>query len=121
MQFPSEGKEFSWCGGSTADFEVEPPHPSTSVEQLPELFADLQPAVSVQEALSDLPSLEPGEDGSSLDYEAPPNSVYQALMRGLLGPDEYLKMISDGERLWTIDLKTKKSRYDSPSRLQSRS
>lgn len=47
-------------------------------------------AITAEEALGDLPSLVPGEDGTHLDYAGPPSSRYQALMRGLISPDDFL-------------------------------
>lgn len=47
--------------------------------------------VSVGEALSDLPPLAAGEDASMMDYVKEPTSAYQRLMRGEIGPDEYIK------------------------------
>jgi DNA (cytosine-5)-methyltransferase 1 len=52
-------------------------------------------AVSVGEALSDLPVLMPGEDGSALPYRCEPCNPYQAFMRGALTPDEYLNGLVD--------------------------
>ncbi|XAZ23411.1 DNA (cytosine-5-)-methyltransferase [Sinorhizobium sp. B11] len=49
----------------------------------------LPPPPTVVDAISDLPPLEPGTDGSSLDYFTPPNSPFQQLMRGVISPDEY--------------------------------
>jgi DNA (cytosine-5)-methyltransferase 1 len=50
----------------------------------------LPPATSVLDALSDLPAIASGEDGSCLDYKSPPKSEYQQLMRGLVSPDTFL-------------------------------
>jgi hypothetical protein len=41
------------------------------------LFGSLPPAVTVREALDDLPPLEPGEDGSAKEYLAEPQNPYQ--------------------------------------------
>lgn len=51
----------------------------------------LSPAVSVYEALSDLPPLEAGQDGENLDYVIPPVTGYQCLMRNTIAPSQYLK------------------------------
>jgi len=56
--------------------------------------ASLAPAITVGEALSDLPPLSPGEDGSSKDYLCKPKNPYQRLMRSYITPEEYLAKLS---------------------------
>lgn len=51
--------------------------------------------VSVFEALSDLPPLEAGEDGSALDYVSAPTTYYQKLMRGQLPVPDYVAQLSE--------------------------
>ncbi|MGA9381925.1 MAG: DNA (cytosine-5-)-methyltransferase, partial [Phormidium sp.] len=51
----------------------------------------LLPAVTVYEALNDLPPLEAGQDGENLDYVMPPVTEYQCLMRNTIAPSQYLK------------------------------
>lgn len=51
---------------------------------------DAIPAVTVNEAIGDLPRLTAGEDGSGLRYASDPASPYQALMRGEITPASYL-------------------------------
>jgi DNA (cytosine-5)-methyltransferase 1 len=51
---------------------------------------DAVPAVTVEEAICDLPRLTAGEDGSNLCYAREAASSYQALMRGELTPTNYL-------------------------------
>lgn len=70
---------------------------STSPEQA-SLFCLAQRSISVEEALDDLPALKPGEDGSQKSYRSSPKTPYQALMRGLISPDEYLRMVTAGVR-----------------------
>lgn len=70
---------------------------STSPDAL-SLFQSVQPSISVDEALGDLPPLGPGENGSNKGYISSPKTPYQALMRGRLSPDEYLSMVSAGVR-----------------------
>jgi DNA (cytosine-5)-methyltransferase 1 len=55
------------------------------------LFGELSPAVTVSEALCDLPPLGNGEDGQHLDYLFEPANDYQKLMRGATTPFAYLK------------------------------
>ena len=65
--------------------------------QLPEesknnkdLFTEYPKSISVSEALSDLPELTPGQDGSSFSYKSNPKSLFQKLMRGKITPQSYL-------------------------------
>ena len=51
----------------------------------------LSPAISVQEAIGDLPVLKAGADGSLSPYQAAPQSNYQALMRGQITPFDFLR------------------------------
>lgn len=69
-----------------------PSHPErlTSVDARGDLFGGTRPAISVEEALGDLPPLRQGEDGSGLDYVSEPLTPYQALMRGFITPEDYL-------------------------------
>ncbi len=66
------------------------PAPVTAFVAAGSLLGPLAPAVSVAEALSDLPSLEPGEDGSYKDYLCPPSTAYQQFVRGHLTARAYL-------------------------------
>ncbi len=71
------------------------PAPVTRLpEDQPTLFGNLPPWITVRQALSDLPPLEPGEDGSGKDYATTTLHWYQCLMRSLITPDEYLGSIS---------------------------
>lgn len=47
---------------------------------------------SVFEALSDLPKIDAGQDGSDLDYCSKPKTNFQKLMRGQMLPEEFLKI-----------------------------
>lgn len=64
------------------------------------LFGGSVPWVTVQEAIADLPSLKSGQDGSHLSYASEPWSAYQALMRSLIEPGEYLDLMSSNARSW---------------------
>jgi Alw26I/Eco31I/Esp3I family type II restriction m6 adenine DNA methyltransferase len=76
-----------------------PPQVLTSTSPAaPTLFRSVQQAISVHQALSDLPPLGPGENGSDKGYISSPVTPYQALMRGRLTPEEYLGMVSAGVR-----------------------
>jgi DNA (cytosine-5)-methyltransferase 1 len=55
----------------------------------------LPDVVSVKNALSDLPPIAAGEDGSRLQYVSAPISDYQSLMRGVMTAEEYIARIMD--------------------------
>lgn len=76
--------------GTRNGLEWHPPSPITSMRSAPELFAELPSAVSVMDALDDLPALSPSQDGRSLPYRSAPKTKYQALMRGNISAVEYL-------------------------------
>lgn len=57
------------------------------------LFRQLHPLVGVEEALRDLPPIEPGEDGSHKGYLSPPRAPFQQFVRGNIGAFEYLDEI----------------------------
>ena len=50
-------------------------------------------AISVEEALGDLPEIEQSEDGSEKNYVCSPKTEYQKLMRGYISPEEYIEMV----------------------------
>lgn len=54
---------------------------------------ELPKAVSVKQALSDLPPAEPGEDASCKHYVSEPTSNYQLLMRGKITAQEYIESL----------------------------
>lgn len=70
-----------------------PPAAITGFNKEPTLLEPLQPAVSTEAALSDLPPLSPGEDASMKPYLSPSKTPYQLLMRSQITPAEYLKSI----------------------------
>ncbi|WP_041328278.1 DNA (cytosine-5-)-methyltransferase [Rubrobacter xylanophilus] len=82
-------------GDSSGDVESEPPKTVTQLGNNMSLFNELPAAVSVRDALSDLPALRPGEDGSHKDYTHDPEHPYQEFVRGLIGPEEYLRALND--------------------------
>lgn len=97
---PQRRKRVILVGRQVGDKSLWTPPPavtSTSTESL-SLFNSVEPSVSVEEALGDLPELDPGEDGSRKGYVSRPKTTYQALMRGRIEPHEYLSMISAGVR-----------------------
>lgn len=75
---------------------VSPPPQITSMEQQTTLFGQTAKAVSVKDALSDLPPLHHGEDGSYADYISAPQHPYQSFMRSVISVEEYLTTIRAG-------------------------
>ncbi|HEY0262889.1 MAG TPA: Alw26I/Eco31I/Esp3I family type II restriction adenine-specific DNA-methyltransferase [Granulicella sp.] len=73
------------------------PPPVTKLEAQVTLFSALSPAISVSEALSDLPLLAPGEDGSAKNYVSAPQSLYQQFMRGDISAGKYLATVAQEE------------------------
>jgi len=65
-----------------------PPQPITALR--PSTSHPLAHAVSVQDALDDLPALRPAGDGRRLPYRTAALTRYQALMRGQIAPEDYL-------------------------------
>lgn len=57
------------------------------------LFSPAPPIVTVADAISDLPSVEPGEDGSNKPYRSAPTTAYQNLMRAHITPAQYLQQL----------------------------
>lgn len=76
----------------------DPPAAITGFNKEPDLLEPLQPAVSTEAALSDLPPLSPGEDASMKPYLSPSKTPYQLLMRSQITPAEYLKSIGWNNR-----------------------
>lgn len=70
------------------------PEPITSSSEQASLFDSDVKCISCDEALSDLPRLEAGEDGSQLDYGSEPSSQYQQLMRGIISPRGYFQTLT---------------------------
>ncbi len=75
---------------------VAPPAQITSMEQEMTLFGQTTKAVSVRDALSDLPPLHHGEDGSYGDYISVPQHPYQSFMRSVISVEEYLAVMKAG-------------------------
>lgn len=72
-----------------------PPLPVTSMGPSPDGISRVP---SVKEALSDLPALVPGQDGSELGYASRPTTSYQRLMRGGMTPHDYIDSLRAASR-----------------------
>jgi DNA (cytosine-5)-methyltransferase 1 len=85
-------------GDNTGLIPMTPPNAVSSLGIKEDMFTELPRTPSVKEALDDLPSLIPGEDGSSKSYRNGPTTAYQRLMRGLSTPQEYIYSLSQSSR-----------------------
>lgn len=75
---------------------ISPPPQVTQFVAQASIFGILPPAVTVSDALSDLPPLAPGEDGSTKNYLCEPRHPYQQFIRGLISAEEYLATLTVG-------------------------
>jgi DNA (cytosine-5)-methyltransferase 1 len=76
-----------WKGSRT----ISPP-PSRTADPRAHGEGQVAPWVSVAEAIDDLPAVVPGEDGSMRAYRWEPRTPFQQLVRGFMGPEEYLSI-----------------------------
>jgi DNA (cytosine-5)-methyltransferase 1 len=72
-----------------------PPQSHTGLSLSSGLFGSLAPAITVRQALDDLPELVSGQNGSSLPYKSEPSTPYQMLMRGRIDPRKYLRWVNE--------------------------
>lgn len=75
--------------GSRDSGAVPPLPPALTSMGDADLFSELPYALTVAEALDDLPALHAGEDGSALQHKTTARTSYQRFMRGLITVDEY--------------------------------
>lgn len=73
------------------DWQV--PSSITAMPAKRSLLSALAPAISVQDALSDLPPLRSGQDGTHLSYVGEPQTPYQALMRRRISVATYIQLL----------------------------
>lgn len=85
--------------GHTGVESLKSPPPVTSMQYTPALFESPAPAVTVSQALDDLPPLKAGQDGSQFDYLGSPETPYQLLMRGGFSPSAYLDEVAQSRAL----------------------
>lgn len=98
---PQRRKRVFLIGTVDPDHEVRQPPRLTRCEPNGELFSENQRAVSVGEAIDDLPALKASQDGSDLAYDSPPKTTYQAFMRGRIGPAKFLESVRNRSRGWS--------------------
>lgn len=79
--------------GSLKGEDIKPPKPSC---KLANNFNSTQgKTISVKEALSDLPPLKSGEDGSNLNYICDPQNKYQQFMRNKISPEFFVQNLNE--------------------------
>ena len=70
---------------------ILPPAPTTDLTK--DSLISLPATVTAYEALDDLPLLKSSQDGVTLDYNFPPSTDYQKLMRGYISQEQYLNTL----------------------------
>jgi DNA (cytosine-5)-methyltransferase 1 len=76
--------------GTSTNLTIDMPSPITYFGIQEPLLAQLKPATTVEQAISDLPRITSGEDGSRKSYASEPKSNYQMLMRVKITPAEFI-------------------------------
>jgi DNA (cytosine-5)-methyltransferase 1 len=84
---PQRRKRIILIGSATGARPVPPPALSRPPAGA---LVPLREFVTVGDAISDLPPLEPGQDGSDLNYLGAPATAFQSLMRGFTSVDDYV-------------------------------
>ena len=97
---PQRRKRVFLVGTADPGQEILQPQKLTICTANGELFSANEHAISVNEALADLPALRPSQDGSNLPYASPPQTSYQAFMRGRISPAAFLESVQKRERTW---------------------
>lgn len=90
---PQRRERVIMIGGENTWVNLFQMQPITQLPNGKEVNESLTKAISVEEALSDLPELEPAEDGSNKDYINPPITLYQKFMRGEITAADYIKQL----------------------------
>lgn len=81
-------------GCSMENIKIQEPTPITFDGHQPFLVGKSAPIITAEDALSDLPPLLSGEDGSKKCYCYEPNHPYQAFMRSQMSVKEYIDVIT---------------------------
>jgi len=87
---PQRRKRVFLVGQNKSSEKIQPPDPITTMNTESNLFNFQKSAITVVDAISDLPSIVPGQDGSLLPYQKPPGNIYQKFMRGIISVEDYL-------------------------------
>jgi DNA (cytosine-5)-methyltransferase 1 len=90
---PQRRKRVILVGSKDESFVWTAPERLTAHGKELETSSSFSKAISVGEAISDLPPIAPGGDGRALPYATVPQSLYQQLMRGVITPMEYLSSL----------------------------
>lgn len=86
-------------GDHSGTIQNDPPMTVTRLSKQSKLCGKLHPAITAKEALSDLPPIEPKEDGSCKQYLSEPKNPYQAFMRSRITADEYLMELAKSKNV----------------------
>lgn len=88
---PQKRKRVIVVGMRDKDSFWVPPEPITTASEASSLFGKLHTAITVEQAISDLPEIISGEDGSAKSYATRPSNLYQNLMRDSITPRAYVE------------------------------
>jgi DNA-cytosine methyltransferase len=101
---PQRRKRVFLIGQKDMKTHVSVPKQLTALRDTKNLFETYHPCISVEDALSDLPELTHGQNGSCLDYLNEAETPYQMLMRGLLSPKEYLNAFKEQKVTYQLEM-----------------
>lgn len=85
---PQRRKRIVLVGKKNGGIPINPPPKHFELKDASAQF------ICTEDALSDLPPLNQGEDGSEKNYISEPKNNYQALMRNKISPCEFLKKLT---------------------------
>jgi DNA (cytosine-5)-methyltransferase 1 len=80
--------------GTRQKVNLMPPDSVTEFVREQQTLSVLPRVYGTKQALDDLPPLQPGEDGSSLDYVKAPTNPYQSFMRDEMTASQYLSIFT---------------------------
>jgi DNA (cytosine-5)-methyltransferase 1 len=88
---PQRRKRIILVGLKDNSSPISPPTSTTDLTK--DSLISLPATVTAYEALDDLPLLKSSQDGVNLDYNFPPSTDYQKLMRGCISQEQYLNTL----------------------------